>query len=416
MKSAWYTLPHLPWREDRSRTDEVGIVGTLSTHQSIGAHLTGLGVPPVPVRKGEVKIPRQLPDLVLPVEQEDSVPGQEACRLVSEVDVSPNVPRPPQEGVSGRVVVDPDEHVVGVDVREHGVLTVLAHLCSRCRGDDVVAADSVFGQVEIRGELLLLSRWHGQEVPADGLSVLSTVRTPVTKPALAAVKPSIVRSTTTCPVVESQGPTLSVINPTVRVLWPIGFIWDLDLRAESTAWHGSARRIVSSPHWTALFSPQTVRVGARARELAQTSPNEAQQNHRHKQGPHDEKSDPLRSYSTDVKSWCHELQLARSNTEHRKEESQPRRHFWLWSRKCNRVSRRLVKVTWTKTKTFACFSSNPPSNQLPNLLPPSLIDPDTSLQSSHYSLSRLGVVLWKKKKQFHTPKHTEIIMSVTCSG
>lgn len=47
---------YLPWWEDRGSADEVGIKGVASTHQGIGTHVTGLGVPPVPVWDGEIKI------------------------------------------------------------------------------------------------------------------------------------------------------------------------------------------------------------------------------------------------------------------------------------------------------------------------------------------------------------------------
>lgn len=147
---------YLPRGEDRSRADEVGIEGAPSAHQAVGAHLAGLGAPPVPVRDGEVEISRQLPDLVLPVEQVDAVPWQEGRRLVGEVDVRPNVARPPQQGIPGHVVVHPHEEVIGVDVGEHGVLSVLAHLAPPRCGDHVVPADGVLGQVEVGDELLLL--------------------------------------------------------------------------------------------------------------------------------------------------------------------------------------------------------------------------------------------------------------------
>lgn len=161
-----FLCSYLPRGEDRSRADEVGIEGAASAHQSVRADLAGLGAPPVPVRDGEVEISRQLPDLILPVEQVDAVPRQERRRLVGEVDVRPHVPRPPQEGVPGHVVVHPDEQVVGVDVGEHGVLTVFAHLLPCCRGDHIVRADGVLGQVEVGDELLLLGGGQGHDVPS----------------------------------------------------------------------------------------------------------------------------------------------------------------------------------------------------------------------------------------------------------
>lgn len=194
---------YLPWREDWSRADEVRIEEAASTHQSVGAHLTGLGVPPVPVRDGEVEISRHLPDLVLPVEQEDAVPRQKSWRFVGEVDVSPHISSPSQEGIPGHVVVHPHKQVIGVDVREHGVLTIFTHLCSCCCGDHIVTADGVLGQVEIRDEPLLLSVRQGQDVPAHWFSVFGTVWAPVTKPAVPTVKASIVSSAATRPVEES---------------------------------------------------------------------------------------------------------------------------------------------------------------------------------------------------------------------
>lgn len=280
---------YLPWGEDRSRADEVGIEGVASAHESVGAHFTSLGISPVPVWDGKVKIPCNFPYLILPVKQEDSVPGQKCCRFMGKVNVSPDVPWPPQEGVSGDIVVYPDKQIVGVDVREHGVLTIFSHLCSCCCGDDIVRVDGVFSQVEVRDEFLLLCSWHGHDVPAHWFPVLSTVSTPVPKPAFSTVKPSIVSCTATRTVEESQRPALSVINPSVWVLWPVGLIWDQHLGAEPAAWQSSASRAVSFPNWTAFFSSQPLRVGTAARKLGRTNPNQVKKYNRPKKVLHVEK-------------------------------------------------------------------------------------------------------------------------------
>ena len=81
-----------PGREDRAGTEEAGILGAPVPHQIVRAHVTAPGIPPVPVRDGEAHVSGQLPDLVLPVQQVDAVPGEERRRPVRKVHIGPHVP------------------------------------------------------------------------------------------------------------------------------------------------------------------------------------------------------------------------------------------------------------------------------------------------------------------------------------
>lgn len=192
-----------PRREDRSWADKVWIERAASSHQTVCAHFTFLGIPPVPVWDGEVGISGQLPNLILPVEEVNAVPRQKSRRFMSKVNVCPNVPWTSQERIPRHVIVHPNKQVVGVDVREHGPLPVLPHLCSCGCRDHVVGTSGVLGQVEVRDEFLLLGHRQREDVPPHWLSVFSTVWTPVTKLTFATVKASIVSSTTAGPVKES---------------------------------------------------------------------------------------------------------------------------------------------------------------------------------------------------------------------
>lgn len=192
-----------PCREDWSRAEKVRIKGAASSHQSVRAHFTGLGIPPVPVWDGEVEISSQLPELILPVEEEDAVPRQKCRRFVSKVNVSPYVPWTSQQRVPGHVIMHPNKQVVGINVREHRPLPILPHLCSRGCGDHIVGTDGVLGQAEVRDEFLLLGCWQTEDVPPHRFSVLGAVWAPVTKLTFTTVKASVVSSATACPVEES---------------------------------------------------------------------------------------------------------------------------------------------------------------------------------------------------------------------
>lgn len=192
-----------PCREDWSRADKVWIRGAASSHQSIRAHFTGLGIPPVPVWDGEVEISGQFPDLVLPVKEVDAVPWQKCCRFVSKVNVRPYIPWTSQERIPGHIIMHPNKQVIGVNVREHWPLPILPHLCSCGCRDHIVCTYGVLGQVEVRDEFLLLSCWQSENVPPHRFSVFGAIWAPVTKLTFTTVKAPVVSSATACPVKES---------------------------------------------------------------------------------------------------------------------------------------------------------------------------------------------------------------------
>lgn len=82
-----------PRREDRAWTEKTGVLGAPVPHQLVRAHITALGIPPVPVRDGEAAVSGQLPNFMLPVQQIYAVPREKRRGPVGKVHIGPHVPR-----------------------------------------------------------------------------------------------------------------------------------------------------------------------------------------------------------------------------------------------------------------------------------------------------------------------------------
>lgn len=225
---------YFPRGKDRTRADKRRVHGAPASHQLIRAHITALGISPVPVRNGETFVSGQLSDLMFPMQQVNAMPGGERRGPVTKVHVSPHIPRSTQQRIPGHIVMQPHKHIIHGNIGKQGVGAVL-HLPVGPRRYNVVLADGLLGQVQIRYQLVSLSSGQVKNVPPQRLSSLVAVLPKVAKLTVRAVKPHKVAGTLTGPVVENQGPLLAVVQAREGVLGSIGLFRDHHILAETSA-------------------------------------------------------------------------------------------------------------------------------------------------------------------------------------
>lgn len=244
-----------PRREDGAWAEQTGVMRAPVPHQLVCAHVTSLGISPVPVRDGEAHVSGQLPDLMLPVQQVHTVPWEEPRRPVGKVHIGPHIPRAAEQRVTGHVVMHPHKHIIRRHISKHRVGAVF-HLLVGPGDHYIVPADRLLDQVQVRNKPGLLGPGQVQYVPPDGLSPLIAVHTKVSELTVCAVETHEVPCALASPVEENQWPLFPVVQSGEGVLRPVRPVRHLHILAGAPARGGSTGRAVPSPGRAALLCAQ----------------------------------------------------------------------------------------------------------------------------------------------------------------
>lgn len=160
----------------------------------------------------------------------------------------------------------PHKHIIHRRVYEHWVGAVL-HLLVCPSGHNIVPADCLLGQVQVRHKSDPLGPGQVKYVSPERLSSLIAVHPKVAKLTVRTVETHVVPCALASPIVENHGPLLPVVQPGEGVLRPVRQVRHLHILAEAPAGVGSAGRAVSFPNRAAFFGEQGFPGGTQTGEL-----------------------------------------------------------------------------------------------------------------------------------------------------